>query len=96
MVSCNEKPDRNLTIATRVTNSGPVSHEFNMKSAGPYLPCDFDKKAEVVFAINIHVFFTYFTGAISGRHMYMFSQHRKLDFYKIISFICGLKCLKKL
>ena len=35
-------------------------------------------------------------GAISSRHMYMFSQHRKLDFFKIISLISGLKCLQKL
>ena len=29
-------------------------------------------------------------------NMYMFSRYRKLDFYKIIYFISGLKCLQKL
>ena len=33
---------------------------------------------------------------LSGRHLYMFSRHRKLDFCKIISFISGLECLQKL
>ena len=45
-------------------------------------------------------FFTYSTARrrrrLSGRHMYMFSRHRKLDFCKIISFISGLECLQKL
>ena len=35
-------------------------------------------------------------GAVSGRNMFMFSRHRKLDFNKIISFISGLKYLQKL
>ena len=33
-------------------------------------------------------------GSVSGRHMYVFSRHRKLDFYKIISFISGLSVYK--
>ena len=44
-------------------------------------------------------FFTYSTARrrrrLSGRHMYMFSRHRKLHFCKIISFISGLECLQK-
>ena len=48
----------------------------------------------------IQCFFTYSTARrrrrLSGRHMYMFSRHRKLDFCKIISFISGLECLQKL
>ena len=43
--------------------------------------------------IRTLVFFTYSTARrLSGRHMYMFSRHRKLDFCKIISFISGLEC----
>ena len=45
-------------------------------------------------------FFTYSTARRrrrhSGRYMYMFSQHRKLDFCKIISLISDLICLQKL
>ena len=45
---------------------------------------------------GILTFFTYSTARrrrrLSGRHMYMFSRHRKLDFCKIISFISGLEC----
>ena len=45
-------------------------------------------------------FFTYATArrcrCLSGPYMYMFSQHRKLDFCTIISFISGLECLQKL
>ena len=46
-----------------------------------------------------NLFFTYSTARrrrrLSGRHMYMFSRHRKLHFCKIISFISGLECLQK-
>ena len=49
--------------------------------------------------IAYFAFFTYSTARrrrrLSGRHMYMFSRHRKLHFCKIISFISGLECLQK-
>ena len=49
--------------------------------------------------VTIDPFFTYSTARrrrrLSGRHMYMFSRHRKLHFCKIISFISGLECLQK-
>ena len=48
---------------------------------------------------QVMYFFTYSTARrrrrLSGRHMYMFSRHRKLHFCKIISFISGLECLQK-
>ena len=56
-----------------------------------------------LFTVNelkLFLFFTYSTARrrrlLSGRHMYMFSRHRKLDFCKIISLISGLECLQKL
>ena len=54
----------------------------------------------IIYNIVSHNFFTYSTAKrrrrLSGRHMYMFSRHRKLDFCKIISFISGLECSQKL
>ena len=52
-----------------------------------------------LYSTAVANFFTYSTARrrrrLSGRHMYMFSRHRKLHFCKIISFISGLECLQK-
>ena len=57
------------------------------------------KKTFEGLLLGTYMFFTYSTARrrrrLSGRHMYMFSRHRKLHFCKIISFISGLECLQK-
>ena len=66
-----------------------------------YYVGDFKLIHFIIFCILgvFSVFFTYSTARrrrrLSGRHMYMFSRHRKLHFCKIISFISGLECLQK-